>query len=407
MAASPPHSVIELLQWMVGINTINAALPGAAAVADGEEERRGGEAELAAGLAAFASSWGLATQRLPVPGQADQLLITLEVDAELPWLLFDSHLDTVAVEGMTIDPFASELSAGKVWGRGSCDTKGTGAAMLWAMKECAAASGRDSLPKNLALLFSVDEEISMTGINAFVRDVLPTMGWDLFGAVVGEPTELRPVVAHNGCARFRLATRGVACHSSLPHEGRSAISAMARVIQHLETVHAPSLTASHDLTGYATCTLNTIRGGSAPNIIPDRCVIEIDRRSVPGERWEADVVGRLESSLADLAEADGALDYELRVDSNHPPLTTDRNDGLTRWVQNVLKQQSLPTLCLGAPFCTHAGMLDSAGLPAIVIGPGSPHKAHTKDEWVAVEQIERGVTLYRQLMEAALPPANS
>lgn len=380
---------------MVGVNTINRVLPGSS----------GGEAALVERLAGVAEAWGLATRRLPVAGQADQLLVTMEVDRSLPWVLFDSHLDTVAVEGMTIDPFAAELRDGKIWGRGSCDTKGTGAAMLWAMKACAASKNRGSLPNNLALLFSVDEEISMRGVASFVTNDLPELGWSPAAVIVGEPTELRPVVAHNGCLRWTLTTHGKACHSSTPHDGVSAISAMVRVIHLIENEYVPSLSAEHPLTGPAVCSINMIRGGSAPNIIPDGCTIEIDRRLVPGEDSAA-AIDAIHQLLDPLAEATPPLRFTQEVAVDHPPLTTRHNGPLVDHLKTVLADLSLPTLTLGAPFATHASYFDAAGLSAVVLGPGSSHPAHTKDEWVAVDQIERGVELYRQLMQAALPPAS-
>ncbi len=389
-----PASVVELLQMMVRVNTINAALPGSVDA----------EAVLVVQLESLAKAWGLATQRLPVAGQADQLLVTLAVNASLPWMLFDSHLDTVAVEGMTIDPFGGELRDGKVSGRGACDTKGTGAAMLWAMKRCAEGE-RGMLPNNLALLFGVDEEVSMRGVASFVERDLPGLGWSPSAVVVGEPTELRPVIAHHGCLRWSLTTHGQACHSSTPHDGVSAISAMVRVIDLIERAYLPSLAAEHPLTGPAVGSINLIRGGSAPNIIPESCVIEIDRRVVPGED-SAEPLRAVAELLEPLTQHDPPLRFTQRVAVDHPPLTTRHNGSWVAHIQRVLARLNLPTLTLGAPFATHASYYDAANLPAVVLGPGSPDMAHTQYEWVAVDQIQRGVELYRHLMQTPLPPTS-
>lgn len=392
MDRATPDNAIALLQAMVKINTVNPALR------DGSD----GEGELIEYLERLAEIWSLPRRRLSVAGHADQLLITVEVESTLPWLLFDSHVDTVSVAGMTIDPFAGHVLDGKVWGRGACDTKGTGAAMLWALRNYAASNARAARPNNVALLFSVDEEVSMHGVESFLKHDLPALDWRPTGVIVGEPTELRPVVAHNGFARSTVKTRGKACHSSIPHEGRSAISDMMKVVRELEEVYAPSLTASHPLTGYATCSVNTIHGGSACNIIPDRCEIELDRRSVPGESIERDVVGGLDRALSRVVAANPGIELLHEVQVNHPPLSHDRNEALTTEIQGLLDQHGLPRLKLGAPFCSHAGLFDRAGLPAVVWGPGSPHPAHTKDEWVAVEQIKLGITVYEALMRTPL-----
>lgn len=384
-----------LLRRMVRVDTVNPALPGGGA----------GESRLVDELEALCVGWGLATRRLAVAELSDQLLVTCPPEAKAeagrsPWVLFDSHLDTVAVEGMTIDPFGGERRDGRVWGRGAADTKGTGAAMLWALREHAAAGGG---PNGVALLFSVDEEVSMRGVASFVAHDLPRLaeGWGGVpcGVIVGEPTELRPVAAHQGVLRWAVTTRGRACHSSVPHEGVSAISAMVRVVERIEGEYVPSVTAEHPLTGSAACSVNVIRGGSASNIIPDACTIEVDRRVSPGEDAAAVTAG-FEACLAPLRGQDPPVDFAVEVAVDQPPLGTDRNGPLTEVVQQTLAELGLPTLTLGAPFATHAATLDAAGVPAVVIGPGSPHTAHTRDEWVAVDQIERGVALYRALMQS-------
>lgn len=377
-----PSNVIELLQTMVRIDSVNAAVSG----------RADAEGPLRDTLEQIARSWGFATRRLPSPSGADQLLVLHEPAPGGPWLLFDSHLDTVAVNDMTVDPFGAHIDRDKLYGRGACDTKGTGAAMLWALRVYASAGAR---PNNIALLFSVDEEVGMTGIRSFVEHDLPALPFRPVAAIVGEPTDAHPVVAHNGCVRWTVTTIGRAAHSSVPHEGRSAISAMVRVIDAIESRYVPSLKATHTLTGQAVCSVNLIRGGASINIIPPTCEIGIDRRLVPGED-ETEASAALESLLAPLG-----VEYRTERDILHPPLSDAHNRELAEVAREVLRAMGLPTMTVGAPFATHAAYLAQAGLPTIVLGPGEPWAAHTKDEFVHVSKIERGVDLYRRLMEAA------
>lgn len=382
MTTHPANQAAALLQEMVRINSINPALPGS----------DGGEAALADHLETLARGWGFDVRRLPVKGLTDQRLITFTVDEKLPWLLLDSHLDTVAVEGMTIDPFGGQIKGDQLFGRGSCDTKGTGAAMLTAMR--AYAEGPGDKPNNIALLLGVDEEVAMRGIQSFVTHDLPNLGFTPWGVIVGEPSECRPVIAHNGCVRWRLHTHGIASHSSVPHEGRSAISAMVKVIDAIESRYAPAMQTDHPLTGAPVCTVNTIQGGSAPNIVPDRCTIQIDRRVTPNETRQ-----QVEPALRFLLDELVHVEYTLEKLIDHPPLAPESSKKhLLPAVQSVLKRMGLPTLAPGAPFATHAAYTAAAGLPSVVLGPGSPHKAHTKDEWVSVSAIERGVELYLGLM---------
>ncbi|MGB0768484.1 MAG: M20/M25/M40 family metallo-hydrolase [Phycisphaeraceae bacterium] len=384
MATRPPIGVIELLQRMVREDSVNTALTG----------RPRAEADLATLLAEIAEQWGLATAWLPVEGQADQLLVTCRVGHDRPWVLFDSHLDTVAVDNMTVDPFVGEVIDGRVVGRGACDTKGTGAAMLWALKRYAEASDR---PNNVALLFSVDEEISMTGIQQFVDAELPKLGWSPRLVIVGEPTEHVPVVAHNGCVRWTIETRGKAAHSSTPWEGRSAISDMVKVLTLLQRDYIDRLDAEHDLTGRAVASVNLISGGSAPNIIPERCVCEVDRRVVPGEDHAA-VLPTVAKLIDTLCAADRGFAYSQTLQVAHPPLLADSSAAVLPAVKAALIACGVRKPAVGAPFATHAGYLAQAGLPTLVLGPGSPHPAHTKDEWVSVDEIKLGVRVYQTLM---------
>ncbi|MEM6259868.1 MAG: M20/M25/M40 family metallo-hydrolase [Planctomycetota bacterium] len=381
-----PETVIELLQAMVRVDTVNSALTGKAEA----------EAELVDLLAKFAGRWMLEVEILPVDGQADQLLLTLRAGSDRPWVLFDSHLDTVAVEHMSIDPFGAELREGRLYGRGACDTKGTGAAMLWALRRYAQQANR---PNNIALLFSVDEEIAMNGIQSFVENDLPRLGWSPSMVIVGEPTEHIPVIAHNGCVRWTIQTHGKAAHSSTPWEGRSAIDDMVQLLSALKTDYIDTLDAEHALTGRAVASVNLIQGGSAPNIIPEHCRCEVDRRVVPGED-QMTVLPTVAAILDGVKSVDPKFDYIQTLQVAHPPLLPESSESILPAVKAALHTNDLRKPNVGAPFATHAGYLAQAGLPALVLGPGSPHPAHTKDEWVAVSEIEKGVEVYGTLMQA-------
>ncbi len=379
-----PTDVIQTLQAMVRIDSVNSAISG----------KPKAESALGDWLSKCAKAYGLQVKRLPVEGRADQVLVTHEVDPDAPWLLFDSHMDTVAVDGMTVEPFGGEVREGRLYGRGACDTKGTGAAMLWALKRYAESG---EIGNNVALFFGVDEEVGMHGVTTFLKHDYPKLGFTPAGVIVGEPTELHPVIAHNGVVRWRVQTHGVAAHSSVPHEGRSAISMMMRLIWAIEQGYIPSLNAEHELTGHAACSVNLIKGGSAANIIPDRCVIDVDRRVVPGED-----LSRLLPDFVDVLDKvrreDPTIDYTLDVGTNNPPLLPTGNVALTDFIKQVLAGHDLPTLVLGAPFGTHACHYANAGLPAVVIGPGEIDKAHTRDEYISLAQLEHGVEVYLGMM---------
>ena len=174
MAAGIHDSCETLLQAMVGFDTVNSAISG----------RPDAELALSVYLEAQTEAMGLDTRRLPVTGEGFNLLVSHQVDARAPWLLFESHLDTVSVDGMTVDPFGGRIADGRMYGRGTCDTKGTGAAMLWALSRYSRGTG----PNNVAILFTLDEEVGKTGVRTFVASQLPDLDWRPAGVIVGEPT---------------------------------------------------------------------------------------------------------------------------------------------------------------------------------------------------------------------------
>ncbi len=376
----PPASVEELLAQMVSFDTVNPLFGGTT----------GGETKLVNHLEQLARSWGLATRRAPVAGNPEEnLIVTCEPVPGGEWLMFESHLDTVSVVGMTVPPHAGRVEGGKLYGRGACDTKGSGAAMLWALREFARDARR---PRNAALVFVVDEEARMTGAQAFARTELKTFLPRLRGVIVGEPTQLRPVVAHNGVIRWRTITRGRAAHSSDPSKGVSAISAMRQVLEVLETRYIPGVTGWHPMTGRAAASVNTIRGGTAVNIIPDYCEIECDRRTVPGETAEA-VLAERDTVLAGLPVEHDSL-YVV------PSMDDVQSREFHRWLSPVLTRHGCDATGRGAPYVTDASHYAAAGAPTLVLGPGDLAQAHTKDEWIALDQLRAAADVYLSALRA-------
>ncbi len=389
MPVESPASVAQLLAAMVGLNTVNSSVSGDLLT----------EQKLAAYLESLARSFGFATRRLPVQGRGDNLLVLAPApDAGAPWLLFDSHMDTVRIDGMAVDPLGAEMRDGRMYGRGTCDTKGTGAAMLWALQDY--VQGRDR-PNQIAILFTVDEEFGMSGVRAFTAGQYATLGFAPRGVIIGEPTMLRPIVAHNGCVRWRITTTGVAAHSSDPSRGVSAIRKMVDVIQTIERDYIPTLTRQHPLTGKAQCSINIIRGGQQINVIPDKCSIDLDRRIVPGENPEA-VLPAVEAVLNGLRRADPALQVTQTPIFTCPALAPSGNDAFVAVVQRVLEGMGLDSAPAGAPYATDGGDMAVTGLPIVVLGPGDVAQAHTEDEWLAIDQLHTGVEVYRRLMGADL-----
>lgn len=381
-----PDSCRDLLAEMVHFDTVNTRISGVPKA----------ETKLGEYLDAVCSAAGFKTQRFDVPDEAFNLIVSYEVDPAAPWLVFESHMDTVGVEGMTVDPFAAKIEGGKMFGRGACDTKGTGAAMFWALRQY--AEGGDQ-PNNIAIAFAVDEEQTKRGANALGQKHFAEAGIKPVGVIVGEPTMCRPIAAHNGCVRWTIRTHGVAAHSSNPSLGKSAINGMCKVILAVEGTYAPSLTAEHELTGKAQCSINIIRGGSAVNVLCDRCDVEVDRRVVPGED-ATEVLPAVQKVLDDLVRDNPEVEVEQLEPFIDPPLDPAAAGGFLEYVNGVLGGLGIDTTEQGVRYGTDASNFAGVGIPAIVLGPGDIAQAHTKDEWLELDQLDKGIDAYLALMRA-------
>ena len=388
LVIAEPNDVLDLLAKMISFDTVNEYTSGL----DFPERT------MMEFLEEIAKKWGLETSRLPIAhnGHTDSynLLITYEVSKTAQWLVFESHADTVSVDGMTVNPFHGLIKDGLIYGRGACDTKGSGAGMLWALKEYMQLS---SCPNNIAVLFVTDEEATKTGTTAFVQTQLEHLDWTPTGVIVGEPTLCQPVVAHNGVIRWKINTKGVAAHSSNPSNGQSAISAMSKLILAFEKEYCSKISLTHPLTGQAACSVNTISGGTAVNIIPDFCEIEIDRRTLPGEDSEQ-VLKEIKAVLDSIASKDPTIligtstpfvDYQLDP-------TVNREFALQ--ISDILIEMGFSGEQSGAGYGTDASTYSKAGIPAVVIGPGSINQAHTKDEWLEIAELDKSVSVYKQIM---------
>jgi acetylornithine deacetylase len=304
-------------------------------------------------------------------------------------LLVASHLDTVPVDGMEIDPFDPRLEDERLFGRGACDTKGGMAALVDALERVLA---RGRLRRNVIVVGEADEELASTG----VRDVLSHLGtrrpdW----ALVTEPTALRLVTAHKGIALVRLAAHGRAGHSSNPSAARNAIVALARATLALEELAAELAARKHARLGPPTLSVGVVAGGVAPNVVPAEAWLVMDRRVLPGE------------SVAQLrAEIEAALSERgverVSVESctlEKGPLATPDDHPAVRACAAALAAAGLPAEPAAMAFATDAGIFAERGIPCVVVGPGSVEQAHTAREFVEIRQVEEMADFFVRLLE--------
>ena len=305
-------------------------------------------------------------------------------------LLLNSHIDTVPVANMAIAPFDPVLVDGRIFGRGSCDAKASIAAMLAALL---AHAQRPDRPRPVLFLATVDEECSFAGSRRFIE-----RQWPVSAAVVGEPTELANVIAHKGVVRWRMQVRGVSAHGATPELGRNAIYDGARVAVLLEQYASElSQRVGHPLLQHPTLNVGRVTGGQAVNMVPDRCEFEIDRRVLPGESAKEALNDCEEWLRKRLEGLDFALEDPFLVD---PALETSSESAIVRSLQKA--QQSVlgtASRCVGAHYGTDGSKLAAVGIETVVCGPGNIAQAHTKAEFVEVEQVNLAVRLYGQLIQ--------
>lgn len=336
----------------------------------------------------FLQKLGLATERREVhPNRPNVIGMLPGMRNDVPGLLLEAHMDTVQTTNMTIEPFAANIAEGRLYGRGACDTKASLAAMLAAVEWCVINRSVPEVPVFLAAV--VDEEVHYTG----VLDLLH-LSEKFAAAIVGEPTELQAVIAHKGVVRCEIETVGVAAHSSKPDEGVSAIEAMVQLITYFRKVITPRLLASpHPLVGPGSLSVTEIAGGVAPNTIPDRCRIKIDRRTIPGENSEQ-VWADLRDELCTLKLRDGRASVIV-----HPPfvldytLDTSADSAIVRQLTSSASRWIGEVQLLGVPYGTDASKLALAGIPSVVFGPGSINQAHTDDEWVDLKEVAQAAEI--------------
>lgn len=369
-----PARVAEVLGQLVAIPSINPGFPGGM-----------GEDGVAGYVSRFFERLGLARIEQAVePGRTNVIGILPGVGAGT--LLLEAHMDTVQTDGMTIDPFGAAIRDGKLYGRGACDTKASLAAMLVAV-ETIAANGI-APPLNVHLAAVVDEEIHYRGV-AKLADEIAGGRLRYEAAIVGEPTRLDMIVAHKGCVRFHIDALGVACHSSTPQMGANAIEGMLDVVSFLKRLAQLERTSAdvHPLVGSPTLCISMIEGGVAPNTVPDSCRITIDRRTVPGEEpmqvWRElkERVEALQPSVPGVRFAvrePFLIDYAMEASADEP---------IVACLSHSIRERASVPRIIGATYGSDASKLARVGVPSVVFGPGSLEQAHTKDEWVDLDEV--------------------
>lgn len=316
-------------------------------------------------------------------------------------IALSGHTDVVPVDGQawTSDPFRLTERDGRLYGRGACDMKGFIAAALALVPEFLALPRQ----KPLHLALSYDEEVFCLGA-PFMLAELQRRGIRIDGCVVGEPTSMKPVVAHKGLNLYRCRVHGRAAHSSLTPQGCNAIEYAARLICHIrdlaEAWRAQGPFDQHYDVPYSTITTNQITGGIAVNTIPEACEFSYEFRNLPLQPWQeiqAGIERYVEGELLPRMRREfPEARIELERAAGAPGLEASEQAAITQLVRALTQDRATRKVAYG----TEAGLFQGIGIPTVVCGPGSIEQAHKVDEYVERGQLEQCEQFLRRLAGA-------
>lgn len=372
--------LVELLSDLVRIESINPDL-----TADGAGE---------AAVAGFVADWlrraGIEAQIEEVRDGRPNVVARVSGSGGGRTLMLNGHLDTVGITGMT-DPLAPRIADGRLYGRGGYDMKAGVAACMLAL----AAVRQRETPLRGDVIFTavMDEEVAGQGTRAIASR------YKADGALIAEPTELNLIVAHRGFMWHEFVTHGVAAHGSMPALGVDAIAHMGRVLVALEDLGRElAARPAHPLLKTGSLHAGLIRGGQEASSYPAGCVLNLERRTLPGETLEI-VEAEYRGLLERLSIADPAFSATLTTTLSYGPMETDPQGPLSASVRaaaaQVLGREPATT---GAAFWTDGATLGEVGIPAVLFGPAG-EGAHAFEEWVDLDSVRQCVSIYTRVIE--------
>jgi len=320
--------------------------------------------------------------------------------ADVPGIVLSGHTDGVPVDGQrwSVAPFDLTEKDGKLYGRGTADMKGYIACVL----ACVPALVRASLRMPVHIALSYDEEVGCLGVRSLIerfhaQPVKPLL------CVIGEPTELKPVLGHKGKLAVRCDVQGAACHSAYAPSGVNAIEYAACLIRELvrlgEELKAPQhLNVAFD-PPFSTVQTGVMSGGKALNIVPQQCSFDFEVRSLPTQDpWQVAHQLRLYAEQT-LLPAMQAVSAQCAIGfselSSYPGLATSSQSQAAEWVAQFCGSRDFGTVAFGS----EGGLFDQAGIPTVVCGPGSMEQGHKADEFISLQQLDACDRMLERVVE--------
>ena len=369
---------LALTRMLVAIDSRNPSL-----VSDGPGERACAHA-----LAGVLDQWGFRVEMQETVAARPNVVARIGRGGGRT-LLFNGHLDTVGTEGMVHAPWDAAVRNGRIYGRGATDMKGGVAAM------CAAAlRAHDAgLPGEVIVAAVADEEYESIGTRALIAS-----GIQADAAIVTEPTRLAICPAHRGFAWLELVVHGRAAHGSRYDIGVDAITLAAQVLAELDAYQREVLSArTHPLLGRPSLHASTIGGGLGLSTYPDRCRVQLERRTVTGET-AADFLREVEAACDRVRSRTSAFKADIIPGFAQLPNDIAATHPVVRTLATSLERWGEPAPIEGLPCWTDAALLSAAGIPAVCFGPGDIGLAHSAEEYVEVGEIERATVVLSELV---------
>lgn len=347
-----------------------------------------GEQAIARALAATLESWGLSVEvHDAAPGRPN--VVARAGRGKGRSLMLNGHLDVVGIEGMTHAAFGGEERDGRLYGRGAADMKGG----LAAMSAAAARAAARGIAGEVIVTAVADEEHMSMGTRELLR-----RGVRADAAIVGEPTGLAIMPAHKGFAWIEIEVRGRAAHGSRYDVGVDAILESAPLLDELSRLEREVLPMrSHPLLGRPSLHVSTIAGGSGWSTYPDRCVIRVERRTLPGENPDTPLA-EVRTALARAMQLRASLAADARLVLSQAPSDVASDAPIASALGAALTARGERATVSGMTAWTDAALLNAAGIPAICFGPGDIALAHGAVEWIDVAEIERATDVLESLI---------
>lgn len=362
--------VLKTLVDLVHINSVNPSLS-----PDGK-----GEAEIGAYVADALNDIGLSVTIYEIKPSRVNIVGTLKGSGSGKSILLNAHMDTVGVEGMVIDPFGAEIrEEGRLFGRGAQDMKGSLAAMMGAAKALTDSGAK--LAGDLLITAVADEEHASMGADDLIKHVTAD------AAIVTEPTDLTLCRAHRGFIWYDVETFGVAAHGSRFQEGIDANMRMGRFLAKLDELEKELRQREpHPLVGPPSLHAARLLGGSEVSIYAAHCLLQIERRTTPGE-VETQVTRELQNIIDQLSKDDPSFKASIKAAFQRDPFEIQSKACIVEAIQaSITKIRGKTPVHTGQSFWTDAAILASAGMETALIGPIGGG-LHSKEEWVDIQSV--------------------